>query len=81
MTLFWSLSYAGPGWFIKQEEANKECRLSTELRRRREKNITKCHIKINVKKWYKKTKCSKTFTYVSYPDISMIVHDRYMIVT
>ena len=56
MILLWSLSYTGPGWFIRQEEGNKEYRLSTELRRRREKNITKCHIKINVKKWYKKNK-------------------------
>ena len=54
MVLLRSLSYTGPGWFIRQEEGNKEYRLSTELRRRREKNITKCHIKINVKNGTKK---------------------------
>ena len=87
MILLWSLSYTGPGWFIRQEEGNKEYRLSTELRRRREKNITKCHIKINVKKWYKKkqnaVKANFYICFISwyFHDRTWSLHDRYMIVT
>ena len=66
MILLWSLSYTGPGWFIRQEKANKEYKLSTELRWRSEKNITKCHKKINVEMWHKKQNAVKENFYICF---------------